>query len=284
MVAALLATLSWSLAPVVIRLSIGTGTNLSLITGIRAFSAFIILLPLSIISNVDYIICLNDLLLILVSGFLVGLSDLFYIDSIRRLGSWRAILVSYQYILIAQVLAFLLLKEFEGIIATLFTPIALLGLYIALKDDRSSSSATMMDYLIAYIPAILWGIATVLSKYLTTVVDVLAIATYRSLFITLIFTVLGSRHVGDLRVLGIKKLVGIMMSGFLTHVGGFTSFLYALRFVGTFISTLTNSLGPLLTQVISSRVCGEELRRRHVLGALIITYAIVATLIINLIV
>lgn len=281
-VAAVVATTSWSIAPITIRLGIKNHVNLALVAGIRAFIASIILLPVTLAFSSNHHIYFYDLLLIIISGVLVGLSDLFYIESIKRLGSWRAILISYQYILIAQILAYLVLKEVRGIYAMFFTPLALFGLYIALKDDKKHSASVMLnDFMIAYTPAVLWGIATVISRHLTESADLLTIAMYRSIVIAFIFTLIGIRNLRELRIVGTRGFMYIAMSGILTHVSGFSIFLYALKSIGTFISTLVNSLGPLITQIISNKLCNEEVRGRHVFGALITTSSIVLTLIID---
>ncbi len=283
-IAATIATISWSIAPITIRLGIKNNVNLALVAGIRAFIASITLLPIALLFSNNHHVYFYDLLLIIVSGTVVGLSDLLYIESIKRLGSWRAILISYQYILIAQILAYLALKEVRGIYAMFFTPLASLGLYIALKDSKHSTSITLSNFMMAYVPAVLWGIATVISKYLTGSVDLLMIAMYRSMVIALIFTLLGIRNLRELRNIGAEGFLYIAMSGIFTHVSGFSIFLYALKSIGTFISTLINSLGPLITQIISNKLCNEEVSRRHVFGALITTSSIVLTLIIDLMV
>ncbi|MEM4518185.1 MAG: hypothetical protein QXH46_02410, partial [Sulfolobales archaeon] len=76
--AAVLATISWSLAPIAIKQGIKSDTSLAAVTGIRGLAAFLILLPLTVsrifICTVDY----YDVVLILVSAILVGVSDLFY--------------------------------------------------------------------------------------------------------------------------------------------------------------------------------------------------------------
>ncbi len=273
--AAVLATISWSLAPIAIKQGIKSDTSLVAVTGIRGLAAFLILLPLTVsrifVCTVDY----YDVVLILVSAILVGVSDLFYIEAIKRIGSWRAILIAYQYILIAQILAFLILNEVRGIYAVFFTPLALLGIYVALKDEGSSSKSVSANFLIAYIPAILWGVATVISRYLTFNVDAVLIASLRSFFIAVLFTLLGFKHLHDFKYLGKQSFLYLLTSGFFTHVGGFLVFLYALKSVGTFVSTLVNSVGPLITQLISKKLSNERLGLRHLIGTSITTSSVV---------
>ncbi len=276
--AAVIATVSWSLAPIAIKQGLKSDTNLVVVTGVRALIAFLILLPLTINRVIDYTLSCYDLTLILISGVLIGVSDLFYMEAIKRLGSWRAILIAYQYILIAQVLAFLLLGEVGGVYASFFTPLALLGIYIALKDGGTSSRITPYNFLMAYVPAILWGTATVISRYLTFGVDAMLIALLRSFFIATIFTLLGIKHLPDFKKVDRRGIICVLTSGFFTHVGGFLVFLYALKLVGTFISTLVNSIGPLITQLISRRLSNEKLSIRHFIGTLITTASVALTL------
>lgn len=278
--AAILATISWSLAPITIKYGVRSDTNLIAVTGIRALAAFLALLPLTFLKIDTYTLNYYDITLILISSVLVGISDLFYIEAIKRLGSWKAILIAYQYILIAQILAFIILNEVRGIYAVFFTPLALLGIYIALKNDESSSSVPT-NFLIAYIPAILWGAGTVISRYLVSNVDAVMIASLRSLFIAVIFAPLGFKYLQSLRSVGSQGLLCIIASGFFTHVGGFLIFLYALKFVGTFISTLANSMGPLITQLISKKLSNEELSIKHFIGTLITMISVVSALVFN---
>lgn len=276
--AAVLATISWSLAPIAIKKGVKSDTNLVAVAGIRGLAAFLILLPLTVpkvfVCMVDY----YDVVLILTSAVLVGVSDLFYIEAIKRIGSWRAILIAYQYILIAQILAFLILNEVRGIYAVFFTPLALLGIYIALKNDGNPSRSVSTNFLIAYIPAVLWGVATVISRYLTFNVDAVLIASLRSFFIAALFTLLGFKHLRDFKHLEKQGFLCLFTSGFFTHVGGFLIFLYALKFVGTFISTLVNSMGPLITQLISKKLSNEKLSLKHLVGTLITTSSVALTI------
>ncbi len=278
--AAILATVSWSLAPIAIKQGVRSDTNLTAVAGVRALVALLALLPLTIPRINTYTLNYYDIALILTSGILVGVSDLFYIEAIKKLGSWKAILIAYQYILIAQILAFIMLNEVKGIYATIFTPLALLGIYIALKDGESSSS-TPTNFLIAYIPAVLWGFGTVISRYLISGIDAVLIASLRSFFISIIFIPLGFKHLHGLKNVGKQGLLYMFISGFFTHVSGFLIFLYALKFVGTFISTLANSMGPLITQLISKKLSNEGLSTRHVVGTLVTTMSVVLTLVLN---
>ncbi|MEM2343428.1 MAG: DMT family transporter, partial [Sulfolobales archaeon] len=131
------------------------------------------------------------------------------------------------------------------------------------------------NFLIAYIPAILWGVATVISRYLTFNVDAVLIASLRSFFIAVIFTLLGFKHLHDFKYLGKQSFLYLLTSGFFTHVGGFLVFLYALKSVGTFVSTLVNSVGPLITQLISKKLSNERLGLRHLIGTSITTSSVV---------
>jgi len=280
--AATVATISWSLAPVAIKLGIKSDIDLIVLAGVRGLVAFILLAPISIPNILTYNLNHYDIILILISSILIGVSDLFYIEAIKRLGSWRAILIAYQYILIAQILAYLLLNEVRGIYAIFFTPIALLGIYIALSSSESLTNKDKINFLIAYTPAIFWGVATVISKYLTSTVDAVLIATLRAFFIALIFTSLSIRRIRCFSSLSRFGLLSLLASGFFTHVGGFLTFLYALKFVGTFISTLINSIGPLITQFIASKLSREGLSLRHVVGALVTTSSIALALILSM--
>ncbi|MEM0453669.1 MAG: DMT family transporter [Sulfolobales archaeon] len=280
--AAVLATISWSLAPITIKHGIKATTDLISVTGIRAFTAFLVLLPLTIFRIGEYLPTNYELTLILITGVLIGVSDIFYMEAIKRLGSWKAILIAYQYILIAQILAYLILDEVNGIYATLFTPIALFGIFIALRgSSNNGKSISIKLLLIAYMPAVLWGIATVISRYLTYSVDAVLIASFRSLFIAFIFIPVGFKKLTSLTTLGRRGFTYVLLSGFFTHVGGFLVFLYALRSVGTFISTLVNSMGPLITQLLSRKLSGEELSIRHVVGASITVGSVVLTLVLS---
>jgi drug/metabolite transporter (DMT)-like permease len=280
--AAMIATISWSLAPITIKLGIKSDIDLIALTGVRGLVAFILLIPFCIPNILTYNLSYYDVILILISSILIGISDLFYIEAIKRLGSWKAILIAYQYILIAQILAYLLLNEVRGIYAVFFTPIALLGIYIALSGGESLTTKDKINFLIAYTPAIFWGVATVISKYLTSTVDAVLIATLRASFIALIFMSLGIRRMGGFSNLSRFGLLSLLASGFFTHVGGFLTFLYALKFVGTFISTLINSIGPLITQFLASRLSKEGLSPRHIVGALVTTSSIMLALMLNM--
>ncbi len=280
--AATVATVSWSLAPVAIKLGIKSDIDLIVLAGVRGLVAFILLAPISIPNILTYNLNHYDIILILISSILIGVSDLFYIEAIKRLGSWRAILIAYQYILIAQILAYLLLNEVRGIYAIFFTPIALLGIYIALSSSESLTNKDKINFLIAYAPAIFWGVATVISKYLTSTVDAVLIATLRAFFIALIFTSLSIRRIRCFSSLSRFGLLSLLASGFFTHVGGFLTFLYALKFVGTFISTLINSMGPLITQFIAGKLSREGLGLRHVVGALVTTSSIALALMLSM--
>lgn len=274
-IAAAVATVSWAVAPVMIRLGLTYPVSPTLLAGVRALSGFALLLPIYLTYVHEVYLNPHILLMIIISGILVGVGDVLYIVSIKNLGSWRAILIAYQYILIAQVLAFTLLNEVRGVYAMFFTPLALLGIYIALREG-GNGGISLRDVVVAYAPAVMWGVATVISRYLADVSNNVAVATLRALILATTFTALGCRSLKSLRRLGSGSLGYILISGIFTHVGGFLSFLYALKYIGTFLSTLVNSISPLITQLMARKLSNEYVSLRQVIGVLV-TVAAVAT-------
>ena len=269
---ALIAAIAFSTASLFIKVSLKDLRSPYLINGIRALSASFIYLVIFLYLGFKSP-SLYALLLIITSALIgPGLGDILFILSIDRLGAGFATLLSYQYILLSQVLNAVILRDMRGFQAIYLTPIALLGLYILVSDKELTFDRK--GIILAYNAAIVWSISTIMVSYLVNFMgeSPITVAGLRVFFLTPLLLGLGVNEVFKITR---RALTVLVISGFTSYFVGFITFTLALKELGVMIPTLMTALTPMLSQIMSVKLLNERITGRGVVGSALIILSLI---------
>jgi len=275
---ALIAAIAFSTASLFIKVSLRDLRNPFLINGIRALSASFIYLITFLYLGFE---CpsLYALLLIITSSLIgPGLGDILFILSVDRLGAGFATLLSYQYILISQILNAVILRDMRGFQAIYLTPIALLGLYILVSDKKLTFDRR--GIMLAYNAAIAWSISTIMISYLVNFMgeSPITVAGLRVFFLTPLLLGLGVNEVVKVTR---RALTVLVISGFTSYFVGFVTFTLALKELGVMVPSLITALTPMLSQIMSVKLLKERITGRGVIGSALIILSLIFAIILT---
>ena len=270
--AAVVSAVAFSTASIFIKLSLRDIRDPFLVNGIRALFASIAYAPIlayiGVVGTNPY-----TLALIVISTVIgPGAGDVFFIVSIDKLGAGLATVLSYQYILIAQILNIFILHDYRGFIALYLTPLALVGMYLAVSEE--GMRANLKGVIFSYTAAIAWALSTILVSYLVNDCNLppIEVAGLRVMFLAPMLMGLGARNI---RTITKRALAILGTSGIVSYFVGFILFTMSLKMLGVMIPSLATALTPMLSQLISNRVLSEALTPRKIIGSSLIIVSLI---------
>jgi len=271
--AALAAAFLWGLNAVIIKVGVGEGkVNTVSFNSVRIASSIpvITLLMLLIGEEVTLPQYPHVWLGVLVVSFIgPGVGDVAYIKSIANIGSGRAITIGYTYILVAQALAIIFLKEELTFTLLIGSLLAITGIGFIASESGSSTKLEVLGVSEALIASLAWGVGTVVNKYVLNYMGALNLALLRSLILTPAITLVGLK---GLKTLTKKSLIIAIISGAFSYGLGIPLFLYAMKLAGVSLTVLINAATPVISRVLGKLLINEEVSWKGIVGtALTIT-------------
>jgi len=269
---ALVASILWSINAPLIK-KFGGGINSVAFNALRAATAIPLLFVFVLISGINIEITLAGLLFIFASAIIgPGIGDIAYIASIRRVGAGRAVTIGYTYVFISQILATLLLGEKLSIQLIIGTILALLGVYLVYME-KTGENIPSEAKIIAIIPAIAWGIGSVVNKFALCYADPISLSFIR----VLISSSLLAFFVRNEFIKGIRTkrtLLAAFITGGLSYGIGIPLFLYAINVSGVSIIVLVTTLTPVLGRILSMIIADEKVNLIGFAGTLTVVTGI----------
>ena len=278
-VAAMAASLLWSLNPAVISRYRRSIKPISF-TGVRALIA---LLPLLIFLPPRLAGLSVGLIgwLIVVSSAVIGpgLGDSLYTYSIKTIGGSLAVVISYTYIFFTQLFSHLLAGETPGFTTLVGAIIAFTGIAVGVRGARGDveGRSLLLGSASALSAGVSWGLATALVKAsLRYIPDTLLLTAIRLLAIAATLIPLGYLLEGwyDKSSMG-----GVLKAGFITGFFGWTIgmllFIYSISLVGASLTAVATALTPVFSQVTTSIVSREKPRAGSIIGSIIVMTGII---------
>ncbi|MCD6428497.1 MAG: DMT family transporter [Desulfurococcales archaeon] len=270
--AAVASAVAFSTASIFIKLSLRDIRNPFLVNGIRALFASVAYAPVSIYVGVVGINPYTLTLIVISTVIGPGIGDVLFIMSIDKLGAGLATVLSYQYILIAQILSIFILHDYRGFIALYLTPLALVGMYLAVSEGDMKANLKGVVY--SYSAAIAWASSTILVSYLVNDCNLhpIGVAGLRVIFLAPMLMSLGAKSI---RTVTKRALAILGTSGIISYFIGFILFTTSLKILGVMIPSLATALTPMLSQLISNRVLSEALTPKKIIGSSLIIASLV---------
>jgi len=278
--------LLWGFNPLIIKVITKVESNPIIITALRQFWSGIIAISLAIsLSSFAPIELLPLITLSAVLGPIVG--DIGLTIAIRELGSGLGTLLSYQYVIVAQLLAVIILSEPYTIGRLLATLSSMTALILVLSGDYLSGRRAL-GVLGALVACLGWALATIINKIIQTSVDPLSFSITRTVMLLLVFglpvTIMSKlfrNRENSLLSKNVKVHTLVALSGINGFILAFILFLIALNYVGVHGATILTAGSPVITQLAARTITKESITWRHFLSATLIAIAALLIIVIK---
>ncbi|MEM1628069.1 MAG: DMT family transporter [Desulfurococcaceae archaeon] len=274
---AVAASLLWSLNPALIS-RLGKNVGPLLLTSMRALLALLFLAPFIVLDYHELYRSLSDirsLFIIAISAILgPGIGDTAYTRAIQSIGGSLAVVISYTYILVAQIIAVFIINENTSLFTVIGGLIAFLGIVIA-SYDSNVKSMNIPGALYGALASLSWGIASAIMKYITDTADPLSITAIRLVIVFTVFSMISFlfKRPGDIsewkQLLALSAITGILGWGI-----GMYLFIYSISTIGVSATVLATALTPVLSQITVRIIAREKPRGRVIVGALTVSIGI----------
>ncbi|MEM0453949.1 MAG: DMT family transporter [Sulfolobales archaeon] len=275
----ILASIIWSLVPALIS-RVKEFVRPFTFTSFRAVFATLVLLPMFLLSNnqrggLD----LYVLFLVVVSGLLgPGLGDTYYAKAIQSMGASLAVILSYTYIFIAQLMSSMILGESLDISLVSGTLLAFMGIIIALSSHDFLNKLNIRGVLYSFIAALSWSSGAVVIKLTLNYVELLTLTIYRLVSCSLVFITLGLILERPLDREVIRRTVVVSaITGILGFGVGAYLFAFSINSLGVSATAMATALTPTLSQVTVKLFSKEKPTSKAIVGALLTSFGIMVS-------
>ena len=278
-VAAMAASLLWSLNPAVIS-RYGRSIKPVSFTGVRALIALLPLLIFLPPRLAGLSVGLIGWLIVVSSGVIgPGLGDSLYTYSIKTIGGSLAVVISYTYIFFTQLFSHLLAGENPGLTTLVGAVIAFTGIAVGVGGARGDvdSRSLILGSASALGAGVSWGLATALVKVsLKYIPDTLLLTAIRLLAIAATLTPLGYLLEGWYDKTSMRDVLKAgFITGFLGWTIGMILFIYSISMVGASLTAVATALTPVLSQVTTRIISHEKPRAGSIIGSVIVMAGII---------
>ncbi len=249
-------------------------------TALRAMFAMVILITTSILINVQVNnVSTPTLILLVISGLLgPGVGDAYYAKAIRSIGGSLAVLISYTYIVISQLISITFLGELLRPPLIVGSILVFTGLIVAMKTKELGNAVNTKGIAYSLVAAFSWSLGAIMIKLVLSHVDVFTVTIYRLASVSVVFILLGIILETPLDKTVVKPLIPISaLTGILGFGVGVYLFVYSIDALGVSVTTMATALTPALSQILIKLLGREDVEMRNFLGALLISCGIIMT-------
>lgn len=278
-VAIILASVLWSLSPALIS-RYRSIIRPVVFTGLRALIASLSILVSLINKDVVLEVLDAETILLIISSALIGpgLGDICFTKSIKILGGFIAVVLSYTYIFVAQAIAVVFLSEFMRVSLVLGAVLAFSGVVLVAGSDSSQLIVKREGIAYAVLASISWGVSTSLIKVALRSVDEVVLVFLRLVTIFVVFLPLGLVIEGSPPRNVFKRLLAVAsVTAILDWSLGMYLFVYSIGSIGVSNTVVATALTPTLTTVTTKVLAGEKPLLKHFLGVLMTSVGILIT-------
>ncbi len=272
-VMALIASMVWGATPAIVTAYAREAPSIPF-NAVRVLASLPLLIAIEILRVGESSIVLTPLsVMLFVSAALLGpgLGDVAYIRSIQLIGANRAVMISYTYIFVAQIIAATLIHERYTMWMLLGSLTAFSGIVLAFYRGGARLDSRGVVY--GVVAAFSWGLGSVINKLALSFADPLTLACVRMLILLIVLSSVARRSV----VVVIRErmwLLSSVITGVLAYGVGLPLFLYALNIVGISMTVLITALVPMFTALLSKIIAGEGMGVRVLLGLSMVSMGI----------
>lgn len=274
-IAIAIASAIWSLNPALIS-RFKKYVKPIIFTAMRAVMAELFLFPMVFLNRIELPYSQPIVIAIIAISAILGpgIGDAAYTKAIQIIGGSLAVVISYTYMFIAQIIAAMLFNEKITTFLVIGTVIAFMGVVIAtLENSRGSFKWIGITY--ALITSISWGLASSMLKIALIYSDVFTLTITRIALIALFFLPIGLIFEGKPEKSSLKPLIFLAtITGILGWGIGMYLFIYSINSIGVSATTQATALTPVLSQITTKLFARERPSKTNIIGALMISIGI----------
>ncbi len=269
-VLALLSVASWSATPTLVAREKRMYDSI-VANGVRGLAGALALTPLYLLHPIPLSMeAIVLAFLVGVTGAVIG--DGLYVAGLRRLGAGIATPISYAYIVVAQLIGFLITHD-AGPLDVASSLVAVAGLYIAFHPDKARLDRLGVLYAVGSAAA--WGVFVHITRYALDATDPLALNMLRLYWASLILLAYstvarGTGYVSSaIRNLRLTTLSGVLGFG----IGG-SAFYASMLYLPLSTVVVVSASTPLLAQAVAAAFSGEHVKPRYYVGGAAVAVSI----------
>jgi DME family drug/metabolite transporter len=274
-IAIAMASIIWSLNPALIS-RFRKYVKPIIFTAMRAVMATAFLFPLVFLNRIELPYSQPIVIVIIAISAILGpgIGDAAYTKAIQIIGGSLAVVISYTYMFIAQIIAVTLFNEKITMFLVIGTVMAFIGVVIAtLENSRGSFKWIGIAY--ALTTSVSWGLASSMLKIALIYSDVFTLTITRIALIALFFFPIGLIFEGKPEKNSLKPLIFLAtITGVLGWGVGMYLFIYSINSIGVSATTQATALTPVLSQITTKLFAGEKPSKTNIIGALMISMGI----------
>lgn len=277
--AIVVASVLWSLSPALISRYKNLVRPITF-TGLRALVALLSVFLVLLRQNAGSGVLEPGALLLIVLSALIGpgVGDVCFTKSIKILGGFTAVVLSYTYIFVAQAIAVTFLGEFMRASLVLGAVLAFAGVVLVAGNDSSHLRVEREGVAYAVLASISWGVSTALIKVALRFADEAVLTLLRLATIFVVFLPLGLVVEGLPARRSFKQLLAMAsVTAVLDWSLGMYLFIYSIGSIGVSATAVATALTPALTTVTAKFLAGEKPSVKHFLGVLTTSAGILIT-------
>ncbi|MEO3994003.1 MAG: DMT family transporter [Desulfurococcaceae archaeon TW002] len=277
--AIIVASVLWSLSPALISKYRGVVKPITF-TGLKALIASLTVFSVLLHQSINLEVLGSGILFLIISSALIGpgVGDICFVKSIKILGGFIAVVLSYTYIFVAQAIAVIFLNEFMKISLVLGAVLAFSGVVLVAGSDSTYLRVDRVGVAYAVLASISWGVSTALIKVALRFVNEIVLTLLRLITIFVVFLPLGLVVEGLPTKGSLKQLLAVVSAvAILDWSLGMYFFIYSISSIGVSATVVATALTPTLTTVTTRSIAGEKPSVKHFLGVLMTSVGIFIT-------
>lgn len=218
---------------------------------------------------------MNAYIILLLSGVIgLGLGDLLYLLSIKRIGPSHSITITSTYPLITIVISFLFLGEHIELSVLAGTVFVVLGITIISRKDNEKK-VDMIGIGVATLAALLWSVSIILVGSISGSAHPFAENLWRTTGYMLASSIILLFNIKNEKFsLKGNSIINITLGGIVALNLGWASYIYSIELIGLSKATTLSSVSPIFTAT-AEFVLEKKFRLNVFLGTLLTTFGIV---------
>lgn len=218
---------------------------------------------------------MNAYIILLLSGVIgLGLGDLLYLLSIKRIGPSHSITITSTYPLITIVISFLFLGEHIALSVLAGTVFVVLGITIISRKDNEKK-VDMIGIGVATLAALLWSVSIILVGSISGSAHPFAENLWRTTGYMLASSIILLFNIKNEKFsLKGNSIINITLGGIVALNLGWASYIYSIELIGLSKATTLSSVSPIFTAT-AEFVLEKKFRLNVFLGTLLTTFGIV---------
>ena len=272
------AALAFSIAAVFYKKGFtGKQPDILFASGLRAFPTFLLLLLVNLVLKEDIGVVFNENVMLfaflsLFTALVIG--DTFFFLALKITPLSIVYPISYSFSLFASIFSFIFLNESITVFLMLSILVLVLGIFLVYSDrEKGKVKLEARGIFYSFITAVFWGLSVIFTKIGLNYATPLILNLTRISMLTLIALPYLAYKRDQIK--GYRKGLGyIVIGGFLGIGIGPVLFFFSIINIGASRASILASGAPLLSLIMASIFLREKIKRKQLIGILLVILSV----------